>query len=427
MIKKFLTLLLAFSMGSVVYASGEKYTISVCMTLSLENALVCKKRIFDKMDGKVFIVKDKDERYYTYLDIFDNKDEARRIINSASDYVKKQKPYVKTISEEIIALYTKKKIFIDLNAVVKQNIIQKQNRIQEIYILKDENKDNKEQITTNKEQKQEKIKHNKNEEFELVSINPKIEELKFVESYPFAEGQKLADDNFEKVKEVVKTEEVKQTINPQDEDIIDELKQTSMNEFDKADEVKKDEVNKKTIVPKVKEIVEIKMNNNESETSSILDYDEIIIEIDSVTNSMTVKAKVDNQFKTIKTYMVSTGKKNVKKPFGLGKISKISLNPIWYPTQDTLKSFRKRGIHLPSVVPPGHKYNYMGAAKINLTHVVDGKNTFRIHGTLNENTIGTNESAGCIRMKNNDVVQLVSLLNEFTAFKNLDDVTVILK
>ena len=71
----FLTLFVV--LGSLVsVVAAEKYTISVCMTLSLDNALVCKKRIFDNMDGKVFIVKDKDERYYTYLDIFDNKNDA---------------------------------------------------------------------------------------------------------------------------------------------------------------------------------------------------------------------------------------------------------------------------------------------------------------------------------------------------------------
>ena len=108
-------------------------------------------------------------------------------------------------------------------------------------------------------------------------------------------------------------------------------------------------------------------------------------------------------------------------------MEKESLNPIWYPTQDTLKTFRKRGINLPSVVPPGHKYNYMGAAKINLTHIVDGKNTYRIHGTLSEKTIGTNESAGCIRMKNSDVLQLAALINDFSQIKSLNEVKVILK
>lgn len=117
----------------------------------------------------------------------------------------------------------------------------------------------------------------------------------------------------------------------------------------------------------------------------------------------------------------------MKKPLGEGTISKISLDPVWYPTEDTKKTFRKKGIELPSVVPSGHKYNFMGAAKINLTHKVDGKNTYRIHGTLNEKTIGTNESAGCIRMKNSDVLELASLLNDFADIKSLNSVKVILK
>ena len=69
----------------------------------------------------------------------------------------------------------------------------------------------------------------------------------------------------------------------------------------------------------------------------------------------------------------------------------------------------------------------MGSAKINLTHKVNGKNTFRIHGTLDEKTIGTNESAGCIRMKNSDVVQLATLINDFANINSLDKVKVIFK
>ena len=172
---------------------------------------------------------------------------------------------------------------------------------------------------------------------------------------------------------------------------------------------------------------ELKKENIQKPIFSVSSYDEVLIEIDSTTNIMNLKAKVNNNYEEIKTYKVSTGKDEVKKPFGAGKVSKISLNPVWYPTADTIKSFKKRGINLPSVVPPGNKYNYMGAAKINLTHEVDGKNTFRIHGTLNEKTIGTNESAGCIRMKNGDVVQLATLLNQFANLKSLNDVKVILK
>ena len=436
----FLTLFVV--LGSLVsVVAAEKYTISVCMTLSLDNALVCKKRIFDNMDGKVFIVKDKDERYYTYLDIFDNKNDALLVINKASPYVKQQKPYIKEISEEITALYSKKKTLIDLTQTVKKD------RIQEVFI-----------IDNNEKKIEEKVKQKKaenNQEIVLVSSNPEFEELKLVSSYPFYEGQKLSDDDY--LKEQAQEEAKK----------IEEIKLISMDEFDKADDEKRaveeqerqlekpiEEPKKKVlltnqiiektpntqILEKVenkvenkienkkeqKEIVEVVMNNPEDEPT-ILNYEELIIEVNANTNLMTVNAKINNELKEIKEYVVSTAKKDVKRPFGEGKISKISLNPIWYPTQDTLKTFRKRGINLPSVVPPGHKYNYMGAAKINLTHIVDGKNTYRIHGTLSEKTIGTNESAGCIRMKNSDVLQLAALINDFSQIKSLNEVKVILK
>lgn len=418
MIKKLLTLLLVCS-SSVVYAWADKYTISVCMTLSLENALICKKSIFDNMDGKVFIVKDKDGRYYTYLNVYENKNEAKLTINKASTYVKKQKPYVKAIDENIISLYSKKETFIDLTAVKKEN------RVQKVYIVKNEIKDNQEKNDNKVEEKLEEIKetkkNDKKEEYKLVSLSPKVEDLKLVSSYPFYEGQKLADDDSYQNINNTKEEELKK---------IDDLIQVSMDEFDKADDKKQEEMkveDKKQEEPKIQnKIVEVVINKSEEE-ANILNYEELIIQVDANTNLMTVNAKINNELKEIKQYVVSTAKKDVKRPFGEGKISKISLNPIWYPTQDTLKTFRKRGINLPSVVPPGHKYNYMGAAKINLTHIVDGKNTFRIHGTLSEKTIGTNESAGCIRMRNSDVLQLASLLNDFSQLKSLNDVKVILK
>lgn len=162
-------------------------------------------------------------------------------------------------------------------------------------------------------------------------------------------------------------------------------------------------------------------------TRNITLYEQLIIEVDSSKNIMFLKAKLDNKIRTIQTYIVSTGKKDIKKPTGEGSVTSITLNPFWYPTQETIELFKKRGIDLPTIVPPGNKYNYMGLAKINLSHVVDGKNTFRIHGTINESTIGTNESSGCIRMKNSEVIQLAKLLKEFSDLKNIDNVKVFLK
>ena len=142
---------------------------------------------------------------------------------------------------------------------------------------------------------------------------------------------------------------------------------------------------------------------------------------------MVLKGKLDNKIKSIQSYKVSTGRKDIKKPTGEGNVTSITLNPFWYPTDETIEAFKKRGIDLPKVVPPGHKYNYMGTAKINLTHIVDGKNTFRIHGTIDETTIGRNESSGCIRMKNEEVTQLVTLLNKFSDSKSIENIKVFLK
>ncbi|MBP6713712.1 MAG: L,D-transpeptidase [Aliarcobacter sp.] len=156
-------------------------------------------------------------------------------------------------------------------------------------------------------------------------------------------------------------------------------------------------------------------------------FDNLVIVVNSKNNTMTVSGRGKKLVKVLKTYKVSTAKKDIKKPLGEGNVTSIALNPIWYPTEDTIQSFKKRGIELPAIVPGGHKLNYMGSAKINLTHRVDGKDTFRIHGTLSEKTIGSYESAGCIRMKNEEVIQLVEILNEFIDFKSMDAIKVILK
>lgn len=435
MIKKVLPLLFILSNISVLYASIEKYTISVCITSSLENALTCKYKILaEDVRSDVFIVKE-NEKYLTNLGIFTDENSAKYAIKIAPSYVKKQKPFVKEISNEVVSLKSKNEQVIDLSLPIKEIVMNNE-------------------TAKNKTKKDEKL-------IDLTSTTPKAEELKLVQSYPFDEGQKLNGEPVKKWKKpVVYTKE--------ELEYIEELKKISMEEFDKADEEKQQKIvpakiNKpKEIVQEVEPVKVEKLVDNiekvqrvynyekveknekieevqkieqpkvkkEKETNlipKVADYEEILIEVDSVNNFMSVKAKIDNQIKDIKTYRVSTGKDDVKKPFGAGKVSKISLNPVWYPTADTIKSFKKRGINLPSVVPPGNKYNYMGAAKINLTHEVDGKNTFRIHGTLNEKTIGTNESAGCIRMKNGEVLQLATLLNQFANLKSLNDIKVILK
>lgn len=81
-----------------------------------------------------------------------------------------------------------------------------------------------------------------------------------------------------------------------------------------------------------------KVNNLLSETGA---YKTLIIEVDSSKNMMYVKGKNDKGTKKLKTYKVSTAKKNIKKPLGVGQITSIALNPLWYPTADTIQSFKK--------------------------------------------------------------------------------------
>ena len=45
--------------------------------------------------------------------------------------------------------------------------------------------------------------------------------------------------------------------------------------------------------------------------------------------------------------------------------------------------------------------------------------TYRIHGTLNEKKYRSKESAGCIRMKNSDVLDLAKIVQEFLIQKVL--------
>ena len=326
---------------SFANTQNKKYSISVCTTSTLEYATTCKERIENSsIDNVVFIVKERNNRFQTYLGLFDSTKEANQAIKNSSSYVKQQGPFSKEIEDNIVNQANSNSPYIDIN----QNVVLEEKVVEKII----ESKDN--------------------------SLEEKI---------------------------VIKNDEA----------------------ITKVDEIK-EKVVKENIPNETNELMNT--NINSSNKDDLSKFEEIIIEVSSKTNMMIVKAKENNELTTLKTYNVSTGKNNIKKPKGLGKISEITLNPTWYPTQDTLKSFRKRGIYLPSVVPGGHKLNDMGAAKLNLTHIVNGVQTFRIHGTLSEHTIGTNESAGCIRMKNEEVVQLANLLKDFSKYKSMDNITVVL-
>ena len=400
----FLILILPFCL----FANEKKYTVSVCTTSNLENALVCKKRIYDNTIGEVFIVK-QNQKYYTYLNTYDDKEIAKVTIQNASKYVKDQKPYIKEIDIKIVNQIDKRKLFIDMDNPISLN----------------STKDNS-------------LKNRQKEEKEFERVKPEAVNIPIVSMLP--ENIEILgllpydNQNIEKNEKNPETKieyELKSEIdfgNQSSNDILsqedeEELLQTSLNEFD--EQIKKGSKNSQTFTKSYEKKVS-KSNLPKEQRRNLNNYDELIIRVDSKTNIMELFAKNGENEEKIKSYIVSTGKDSIKKPLGVGRISQISLNPVWYPTQDTKKSFAKKGIILPNVVPPNHKYNYMGMAKLNLTHSVDGNTTYRIHGTLNEKTLGSNESAGCIRMKNNDVVELAILLEEFANIKTLNKIKVVL-
>ena len=404
----FLILILPFCL----FANEKKYTVSVCTTSNLENALVCKKRIYDNTIGEVFIVK-QNQKYYTYLNTYDDKEIAKVTIQNASKYVKDQKPYIKEIDIKIVNQIDKRKLFIDMDNPISLNST-KDNSL---------NKDKK-----NREQEEKEFERVKPEAVNIPIVSMLPENIEILGLLPY-DNQDIEKN--EKNPETKIEYELKSEIdfgNQSSNDILsqedeEELLQTSLNEFD--EQIKKGSKNSQTFTKSYEKKVS-KSNLPKEQRRNLNNYDELIIKVDSKTNIMELFAKNGENEEKIKSYIVSTGKDSIKKPLGVGRISQISLNPVWYPTADTKKSFAKKGIILPNVVPPNHKYNYMGMAKLNLTHSVDGNTTYRIHGTLNEKTLGSNESAGCIRMRNNDVVELAILVEEFAKIKNLNKVKVVL-
>jgi lipoprotein-anchoring transpeptidase ErfK/SrfK len=78
--------------------------------------------------------------------------------------------------------------------------------------------------------------------------------------------------------------------------------------------------------------------------------------------------------------------------------------PRWFPPKEMIARERARGRDLPAMMEGGPD-NPLGARAL---YLYDGpKDTlYRIHGTIEPWTIGTNVSSGCIRMANDDVMDL---------------------
>jgi lipoprotein-anchoring transpeptidase ErfK/SrfK len=78
-------------------------------------------------------------------------------------------------------------------------------------------------------------------------------------------------------------------------------------------------------------------------------------------------------------------------------VSDKRINPSWTPTPE----MKRENPRLPNWVPGGHPMNPLGVRALYL-----GSSSYRIHGTDAPWTIGQNVSKGCVRMYNEDVLDL---------------------
>jgi lipoprotein-anchoring transpeptidase ErfK/SrfK len=82
---------------------------------------------------------------------------------------------------------------------------------------------------------------------------------------------------------------------------------------------------------------------------------------------------------------------------GVERVSRKKVNPGWTPTAD----MRRENPKLPGHVKGGDPRNPLGVRAMYL-----GNTLYRIHGTDAPWTVGTQVSHGCIRLYNNDVIDL---------------------
>ena len=87
---------------------------------------------------------------------------------------------------------------------------------------------------------------------------------------------------------------------------------------------------------------------------------------------------------------------------GTTSVSQKRINPSWTPTP----TMRRENPTLPAYVPGGHPRNPLGVRALYL-----GSSAYRIHGTDAPWTIGQPVSKGCIRMYNEDVLDLYGKIN----------------
>jgi lipoprotein-anchoring transpeptidase ErfK/SrfK len=104
-------------------------------------------------------------------------------------------------------------------------------------------------------------------------------------------------------------------------------------------------------------------------------------------------------------YPVAVGKPG-KQWYGWARVDGKYVEPAWSPPDEV----RRDNPRLPDVIPGGAASNPMGARALTLD-----RDEIAIHGTNRRRSIGTFASYGCIRMYNEDIVDLYSRVRVGTA------------
>lgn len=109
-------------------------------------------------------------------------------------------------------------------------------------------------------------------------------------------------------------------------------------------------------------------------------------------------------------YLVLEGGKALRYPVGVGKegyqwsgtsrVARKAEWPSWTPPAEMIARARAEGRFLPDALDGGPN-NPLGARALYI-----GGTLYRIHGTNQDASIGYAVSSGCIRMKNDDVIDL---------------------
>ncbi|GAA4903513.1 L,D-transpeptidase family protein [Ferrimonas pelagia] len=115
----------------------------------------------------------------------------------------------------------------------------------------------------------------------------------------------------------------------------------------------------------------------------------------------------DNARGRVHVYPIGIGVIGRETPLGTTRVSQKRKNPTWTPTETTRRNwFAENGTQMPRVFQPGPD-NPLGHRALRLGF---GNGEYLIHGTNQDFGIGMRVSAGCIRLRPDDIEHLFDMV-----------------